>query len=424
MRNGPALKNGFFPLCDAFQKLDAGLQCLVAPHIDEVGRRQPMLGDQKRLVGRGNFRNQLGGASFQSGDQFRSHGRDTKVPLFGRQRLFLANVESSGPSGVENRACGLAVRRWQKSDRQLGPSPARLIALASAALEMLMSASASADPSVRRPSTARRSRRRRPTVSFRKPSKVLSISQELGDFGVVEYYGYRYYHTNLGRWLSRDPIGEQGGLNLYAFVNNNSVLSKDLLGRSAVDWTRESMYRTGDDDGVMVRLQIKGNCIDKPCSSHVTFTMTVGTSVKIRTDDPFRHLVEEAVMGIPGTTYGQYVDFGDGKNEKLLRVGPGIPIPSTTATYYYSEVSKKIGKLACCGGVAMDNAKIGYSNSFTGGSVVYKYEVTWRIEIAACGKVTSSSIKAANGMGGDGWRAPDNNIKKIVYEDKLSGTGP
>ena len=27
------------------------------------------------------------------------------------------------------------------------------------------------------------------------------------------YYGYRYYNASTGRWLSRDPIDEQGGLN-------------------------------------------------------------------------------------------------------------------------------------------------------------------------------------------------------------------
>ncbi|MBR4249383.1 MAG: RHS repeat protein, partial [Verrucomicrobia bacterium] len=26
------------------------------------------------------------------------------------------------------------------------------------------------------------------------------------------YYGYRYYSPDMGRWLSRDPIEEQGGL--------------------------------------------------------------------------------------------------------------------------------------------------------------------------------------------------------------------
>jgi RHS repeat-associated protein len=31
------------------------------------------------------------------------------------------------------------------------------------------------------------------------------------------YYGYRYYEPTAGKWLSRDPIAERGGLNLYAF---------------------------------------------------------------------------------------------------------------------------------------------------------------------------------------------------------------
>ena len=34
------------------------------------------------------------------------------------------------------------------------------------------------------------------------------------DGGVIEY-GYRYYDPVTGRWLSRDPIGEEGGANLY-----------------------------------------------------------------------------------------------------------------------------------------------------------------------------------------------------------------
>ena len=34
------------------------------------------------------------------------------------------------------------------------------------------------------------------------------------------YYNYRHYSPSLGRFLSRDPIEEQGGLNLYALVEN------------------------------------------------------------------------------------------------------------------------------------------------------------------------------------------------------------
>jgi RHS repeat-associated protein len=44
------------------------------------------------------------------------------------------------------------------------------------------------------------------------------------------YYGYRYYNASTGRWLSRDPLEEQGGPNLFEFVNNSPQLYVDILG--------------------------------------------------------------------------------------------------------------------------------------------------------------------------------------------------
>ena len=44
------------------------------------------------------------------------------------------------------------------------------------------------------------------------------------------YYGYRYYNASTGRWLSRDPLEEQGGNNLYNMVGNDPVDSFDILG--------------------------------------------------------------------------------------------------------------------------------------------------------------------------------------------------
>jgi len=44
------------------------------------------------------------------------------------------------------------------------------------------------------------------------------------------YYGYRYYDASTGRWLSRDPIEERGGLNLMSFVRNRPILEYDYLG--------------------------------------------------------------------------------------------------------------------------------------------------------------------------------------------------
>lgn len=43
------------------------------------------------------------------------------------------------------------------------------------------------------------------------------------------YYNYRYYSPNIGRWLSRDPIQELGGSNLYAYCMNRNYLY-DIIG--------------------------------------------------------------------------------------------------------------------------------------------------------------------------------------------------
>jgi len=44
------------------------------------------------------------------------------------------------------------------------------------------------------------------------------------------YYGYRYNDPSTGRWLSRDPIGEEGGIALYTCVDNDILARSDYLG--------------------------------------------------------------------------------------------------------------------------------------------------------------------------------------------------
>ena len=41
---------------------------------------------------------------------------------------------------------------------------------------------------------------------------------------------YRAYDPATGRWLSRDPIGESGGINLYGYVSNSPVNYMDSIG--------------------------------------------------------------------------------------------------------------------------------------------------------------------------------------------------
>jgi RHS repeat-associated protein len=61
------------------------------------------------------------------------------------------------------------------------------------------------------------------------------------DFGFTGHYTavgptlapYRLYNAQLGRWISRDPIGEQGGINLYGYVGNDRIANADPFGLDA-----------------------------------------------------------------------------------------------------------------------------------------------------------------------------------------------
>ncbi len=57
----------------------------------------------------------------------------------------------------------------------------------------------------------------------------LSTKYTDGETGLV-YYGRRYYNPSQGRFVGRDPIEEQGGLNLYGFCGNDGVNRWDYLG--------------------------------------------------------------------------------------------------------------------------------------------------------------------------------------------------
>jgi RHS repeat-associated protein len=51
------------------------------------------------------------------------------------------------------------------------------------------------------------------------------------------YYGYRFYDPVMHRWLNRDPIEEEGGLNLYAFCGNSGMNMFDVMG---LRWLKHS----------------------------------------------------------------------------------------------------------------------------------------------------------------------------------------
>ena len=81
------------------------------------------------------------------------------------------------------------------------------------------------------------------------------------------YYGYRFYHPALMRWLTRDPIEEGGGLNLYGICGNNVVHGIDCLG---LKW---KIIREGNVFATAI-----------PCESEDTFE-TLAAEVKLDLSD-------------------------------------------------------------------------------------------------------------------------------------------
>jgi RHS repeat-associated protein len=71
------------------------------------------------------------------------------------------------------------------------------------------------------------------TGTLAKANPVRWSTKVTDDEGGLVYYGYRYYNPNTGRWVSRDPIGEKGGVSLYGYVNNRSTSRLDYLGLSS-----------------------------------------------------------------------------------------------------------------------------------------------------------------------------------------------
>ena len=66
-----------------------------------------------------------------------------------------------------------------------------------------------------------------------------------GELGTYTYI-YRECSPTLGRWLSEDPVLEQGGYNLYAYCGNDPVARYDYLGLEK--WFVKQIYATESHD--------------------------------------------------------------------------------------------------------------------------------------------------------------------------------
>ena len=58
----------------------------------------------------------------------------------------------------------------------------------------------------------------------------IGFNTKYEDASGLIYYNNRYYDSDLGRFISQDPIFEEGGVNLYNFVENDPINHWDILG--------------------------------------------------------------------------------------------------------------------------------------------------------------------------------------------------
>lgn len=160
------------------------------------------------------------------------------------------------------------------------------------------------------------------------------------------YYGYRYYDPETGRWPNRDPIEEQGGINLYVFVKNDGVDLWDNFGLKSCTSKRIDInlgrkeYQIGTGK-ITFKVQLRGTakaCDDCTKSLSASLTGAVGSDIPV---------VSPFIITISGNVNGQVEATFDATNN-LSDVSGNLIVKG----WIGGGVSAGIGKAVAEGGLS------------------------------------------------------------------------
>ena len=187
------------------------------------------------------------------------------------------------------------------------------------------------------------------------------------------YYGRRFYSPELKRWITRDPIGEEGGVNLYCFCGNAAAVMVDSLGNVPTGATFLNAYKPYDYSHKASEIwrAVGGTLKDffwsdetkmppNTCATRISIALIKSNEQVSNRSKQFINTVKKNGQGIPGN----YIVNAAKMQDYLMSAWGTASVLSSTQAYYFkskaksfdiARLRKEIEEKLKCSNVPVDN---------------------------------------------------------------------